>query len=271
MVSGGVAAAPNNYAAHINLGTALAQKGQVDEAIVSFRKAIELDLKYAGAHANLGGALMTKGDLDGGIASFRKAIELDPKFAPARTGLARAERLAAAQEQLSAFLKGDFKPTSNNERLVLAELCKFKKLYRAAVGLYTDAFAADPRLADDLRTTFRYKATCSAALAAVGQGEGAAKHDDRERTRLRKQALDWLKADLIEVGKLLDSGPPQARPFIVQVLSHWQKNPDLASIRDAEVLAKLPVDEQQLFTQLWVDVESLLKRAETPIPKGEKK
>jgi len=36
----------------------------------------------------------------------------------------------------------------------------------------------------------------SAALAAAGQGEDAAKLDDKERTRLRKQALDWLRADL---------------------------------------------------------------------------
>jgi hypothetical protein len=53
---------------------------------------------------------------------------------------------------------------------------------------------------------------------------------------------------------LVASGPPQARPTIVQSLSHWQKDTDLAGIRDAAVLAKLPADEPKAFTPLWADV-----------------
>jgi hypothetical protein len=69
-------------------------------------------------------------------------------------------------------------------------------------------------------------------------------------------------ADLATWGKLLESGPPQARPTIIQILSHWQKDTDLAGIRDKVALAELAADEQKAFTQLWADVAALLKRAE---------
>ncbi len=54
-------------------------KGQVDEAIACYQKAIELDPKDAIAHNNLGLALQAKDQRDEAIASYMKAIELDPK------------------------------------------------------------------------------------------------------------------------------------------------------------------------------------------------
>ena len=47
-----------------------------------------------------------------------------------------------------------------------------------------------------------------------------------------------------------------------QTLRHWQKDTDLAGLRDAAALAKLPADEQKTFTQLWTDVAAVLKEAE---------
>jgi hypothetical protein len=48
----------------------------------------------------------------------------------------------------------------------------------------------------------------------------------------------------------------------VQTLSNWQQDTDLAGIRDAAALAKLPADEKKACTQLWADVAALLKKAE---------
>ena len=45
-------------------------------------------------------------------------------------------------------------------------------------------------------------------------------------------------------------------------MRHWQQDSDLAGIRDAAALAKLPADEQKVFTQLWADVAAALKEAE---------
>src|SRR5262249_47025636 len=100
------------------------------------------------------------------------------------------------------------------------------------------------------------------ALAAAGKGEDAARLADAAKAKLRRQTLDWLKADVAAWSKLLGSGPPQARPTIAKVLRHWQKDSDLAGLRDATALAKLPADEQKACIQLWAEVAALLKKAE---------
>jgi serine/threonine protein kinase len=248
---------------HVNLGNALSGQGKLDEAIACYRKAIELDPKYAYVHNKMGHALERKGQLDEAIACYRKGLALDPKFAVAQSNLERAEQQAAARDKFPAFQNGSYKPATTEERLALVEWCKVKKLHHTAAGLYVSAFAAAPKLAENLKAAHRYNAACSSALAAAGQGEDAARLDAKERARLRKQALDWLKADLTAWGKLLDSGRPQDRPFLVQTLSHWQQDSNLAGLRDAASLAKLPVDEQKACAQLWADVAALLKKAET--------
>ncbi len=254
---------PKYAGAHNNLGNALKDKGQVDEAIASYKKAIELEPKNAVAHTNLGIALKDKGQVDEAIACFRRAVEQDPKFAGARSNLARAERLAAARDKLPAFQKGAYTPASKAERLDLAEWCQIKKLHHTATGLFAAAFATDPKLADDLKSARRYNAACNAARAAAGQGEDAPKLDDKERARLRQQALDWLKADLALRAKQLETGKPADRAAVQPALRHWQQDPDLIAIRDAAALTKLPPEEQKACTQLWADVAALLKKAET--------
>jgi hypothetical protein len=82
-----------------------------------------------------------------------------------------------------------------------------------------------------------------------------------ERRWLRQQALDWRKAERTVWGRLLESGPPRARPAIVQTLSHRQQDTDLAGIRDKAALDKLPAEEQKAFTQEAANVAALLKKA----------
>ena len=77
-------------------GHALKDKGQVDEAIACYKKAIELDPKFAMAHDNLGTALKDKGQLDEAIACYKKAIELDPKFAMAHNNLGDCAAMSRA-------------------------------------------------------------------------------------------------------------------------------------------------------------------------------
>jgi tetratricopeptide (TPR) repeat protein len=210
---------------------------------------------------------MVRGDLNEAIACFRKAISLNPKYPMAHTNLARAERFAPVQGKLPALLKGDYQPQTNDERLALAELCYHQRRYRTSAGLYADAFATDPKVAADLKAEHRYGAACCAALAAAGVGEDAAKLDDKERARLRKQARAWLHADLALRGKQLESGKPADRANVQKKMQHWQKDADLAGIRDADALAKLPAEERAAWEKLWADVAALLKRAEAPSPK----
>jgi RNA polymerase sigma factor (TIGR02999 family) len=128
---------PKYAEAHNNLGVALKDQGKLDEAIACFRQAIKLDPKNAFAHSNLGAALYNQGKLDAAIACCRQAIELDPKLALAHNNLAVAERLAAVQGKLPAFLKGEYKPHTNAERLAMAELCLLKQLHHGAARACT--------------------------------------------------------------------------------------------------------------------------------------
>ncbi len=163
-------------------------------------------------------------------------------------------------EQLRAVLKGDVQPKAP-EKVAFAFFCKrFKSRYAAAARFYGEAFADQPALADDLKTGNRYNAARAAALAAAGKGEDADKLDDTERARLRNQALGWLRDDLAAWGKLNDGGPPQAKAAVQQTLSHWKEDTDLAGVRDAAALEKLPESERADWQKLWADVDALLKK-----------
>jgi hypothetical protein len=74
------------------------------------------------------------------------------------------------------------------------------------------------------------------------------------RARLRKQALDWLRADLVLRTRQLGSGQPAASADVWQKLNHWRRDHDLAGIRDKEALAKLSAEERAACEKLWSDV-----------------
>ena len=50
--------------------------------------------------------------------------------------------------------------------------------------------------------------------------------------------------------------------MVVQFLKHWQKDPDLAGVRDRSALEKLPDAERAEWEKLWADVAELLKKVQ---------
>src|SRR5262249_11023622 len=228
---------PKLTLAHYNLGNALQDKGQLDEAITAYRKATEIDPNFAEAHCNLGHALARQGRFAESLAALRRGHELGTKQPgwpyPSAAWVRQAEANAALEAKLPAFLKGAFRPGDTKERLGLAGVCQGKKLHHQAAGLYAAAFAADPRLAADFEGELPHAAAGNAALAAAGVGEDAAQLDDRERVRLRQQALDWLRADLALRTRQLESDKPAERAWAQEVLHERQQDADLASVRDA--------------------------------------
>jgi tetratricopeptide (TPR) repeat protein len=325
---------PKDGWAHNNLGIALKAKGRPDEAIAEFQKAIEIDPKYADAHTNFGLALSDQGRHKEAEAAFRHAIALRPdlanpyynlgnalsdqgrhreaeaahcealrrkpdfaeahcnlghvlrdqgRFADALKSLRRGDELGSKRpswnypsaawireceklidldRRLPAILKED-EPATPAQRLEFAMVCRHpaRRLYAAAARLYADAFAAEPKLAANLQTGHRYNAACAAALAATGKGEDPVKPSEKERATWRRQAFDWLKADVGAWSEVIEQGPPQARAAARQALSHWQKDPDLAGVRDEKEWAKLPAEERQQWQKLWADVAALLRKA----------
>jgi tetratricopeptide (TPR) repeat protein len=284
--------------ARYNLGLALRVKGQLAEAIAEFRKALQIKKDFAEAHYTLGNALQVKGQLAEAITAWRKAIHLNKDFAepscnlglallhqgqfaealpylrrghqlgsrrpgwshPSAQWVRHCERLLDLDRKLPDILAGQKQPDNVEQRLGLAQLCRVKQLYADAVRFYREAFADRPQLADDLTAGHRYTAARSAALAGCGQGKDADRLDDKQRTRLRQQALDWLRADLAARDRLA-GGPAEACAAVRQHLQHWQEDGDLAGVR-GEALARMPVAERPAWRQLWADVEKTLSKAQ---------
>jgi serine/threonine-protein kinase len=160
----------------------------------------------------------------------------------------------------AAFLEGEYWPRDNIERLALLGVCRFKNLNLAAARLYTEAFAADPKLADDPHVSHRYNAARVAALAGGGRGEDGDKLSEEERTRWREQAREWLQADLAAWAKTLDSGSRVERDLAKRMLTHWQVVPDLAGLREPSALHKLSADERKECLALWNEVVGVVNR-----------
>jgi serine/threonine-protein kinase len=257
---------PDNPWLHLARGNALADQRRDKEAEAEYREAIHLQRDFPEAHSNLGAALYNQGRFREAIAAFREVLRIaapgDPQCRMAEELIRQCERLIKLDRKLSAVLQGEAEPANAAERLALADLCQapYKRLHAAATRFYTDAFAADPRLAADLQHQHRYNAACSAALTAVGQGEDARLLPDKVAFRLRRQALDWLKDDLAAYAKLTERDQPTVKQAVRERLTRWQQDPALASVRDRDALGKLPESERQAWQQLWDDVAALLGR-----------
>jgi len=83
---------PNALLALNNLGLAVLEKGQVDEAMAYFRKALEVDAGFVDAHNSLGLVLLQEGHVQEAIAHFQEAVRLRPDFAVAHNNLGNALR-----------------------------------------------------------------------------------------------------------------------------------------------------------------------------------
>ncbi len=168
--------------------------------------------------------------------------------------------MVALDARLSAILRGDSAPKDQAERLRLAQRAYDKALHASAARIWGEALAADPKLGDDRQAEHRYNAACSASLAGCGKGKDDPSPDDAARAKLRRQALDWLKAELANWARVLDSGPPNLRAMIAPTLDHWKKDADLAGIRDETELARLPEAECREWRSFWVEVDAMISK-----------
>jgi hypothetical protein len=171
------------------------------------------------------------------------------------------ERLVELEPRLPAIRDGTARPANPAEQIDFARLCAGKRLYAAAARLYAEAFAAAGKRAEELEARHRDSAACCAALAGCGRGEDAAKPSDRERSRLREQALRWLEAGRAAWARRLAGGTAEDRALVARRLLLWQQHADLAGVRDREALDGLPEGERKQWQGLWAEVGALLERA----------
>ena len=286
---------------HHCLGLALDAAGDVQGAIAELREAIRINPTRAAEDDGfpLCLALVRAGDAAGAIAVVKQAIEqaethrLEPlsllrpivfasQGAQTITTLRRIREAAGDDQAVIGWIDSAIllteRITALRPRLPriahrvggassgYADVCYRRRYFAASAGLWSAAFAVDSSLAAMPDKEYRLQATCAAAMAGCGEGKDDPAPDETAKAKLRRQALDWLTADLTSQAKLLEGGKPEDRSGLVQTLRIWKFASELAGVRDEASLQKLPQPERKEWQTFWSDVEAQLNRAEAKAP-----
>jgi tetratricopeptide (TPR) repeat protein len=161
---------PYSADAHNNLGYSLFQKGRVNEAIAHFQRALEIKPDYAETHNNLGYSLLRKGRVNEAIAHFQRALEIKPDDAETHNNLGysllRKGRVneAIAHFQRALEIKPDYAEAHYNLGSSLLHIGRVDE----AIVHYRKAIELQPHLLqayNDLGSAFRRKGMAAEAMA----------------------------------------------------------------------------------------------------------
>ena len=159
------------------------------------------------------------------------------------------------------MIRGDEKPRDAAERVEFAYMAHKTKQFGPAARLLAESFRVDPKLAEDMKAGRRYDAACLAALAGAGKGDDKPPLDEPEKARWRKQAIDWLRADLAYWAGQAETSKAEAKALVSQKLQRWKADSDLVGVRDETALEALQEDEEKACRALWAEVDALLAKA----------
>ncbi|MCE0497278.1 MAG: tetratricopeptide repeat protein [Methylacidiphilales bacterium] len=150
-----VAHNPESWMAHYNLGIALSQKGEEDEAIAQFQKTMEINPGHVLAHTNLGMALFHKGQVDAAIEQYQKVLQIYPDIAQAHNNLGNAYLkkgwidAAIAQYQKALEINPNYASVHTNLGDVLLQEVRMDE----AIAQYQEALGIDP---NDVEAHFKF-------------------------------------------------------------------------------------------------------------------
>lgn len=157
-----------NFVAHINLGSALMQRKQLDEALLHYEKAIALKEDIFEPHYGAAVILERKGELSSAVAYYRTAVELRPGAAVAHNNLGalllRMGESVAAVEELQKAIAADPLNAEAHYNLGVALAGADKT---SAISHYQKAVSLRPDYADA-------RNNLAVVLAGAGQYEAAA-------------------------------------------------------------------------------------------------
>ncbi len=126
---------PNSSAVHLELGVARGEAGRGGEAIIAFRRAVQLQPRSADGWRLLADCLDAQGDgpaADQARAQYLKAVTQDPRLMEAAAALVE-NNLPVADARLRAHLRGH--PTDVAALRMLAEVAGRLRLYQDAQEL----------------------------------------------------------------------------------------------------------------------------------------
>ncbi len=159
-----IAENPGCWLAHNNLGNALADRGQFDEAIAEYQKVLQINPNDDDAHGNLGSVLVGRGQFDEAIAEYQKVLQINPNDFKAHYGLGNAlagrrqfdEAIAEYQKVLQ------INPNDSNARINLGIALGRCGRFDEAIAEYQKVVQIDP-------TDFKAHYNLGNALAGRGQ------------------------------------------------------------------------------------------------------
>jgi protein O-mannosyl-transferase len=164
---------PDSYIAFENLGQALRERGELEDAAANYQRALALAPAGSPAYQaviynSLGLVLTRQGKGDAAIPQFAAAARLNPQFAEAQgnlgNALAASNRLREAVEHYRAAVT--IKPDFTEALVGLGSALVSQKRAEEAVAAYRDALKIDPGLAQAHNGL-------GAALAMLGRDDRA--------------------------------------------------------------------------------------------------
>ena len=123
---------PHNARAHFNLGVALSQTGNYDQAVEYYREAIRLDPKHVAANFDMANVLYKKGHAYDAIRLYERTLKLDPHHRWANFNLGELSTSSGPGHQHGRTVSANITPPDGSDRTPLRRALNASRSLRGA-------------------------------------------------------------------------------------------------------------------------------------------
>ena len=167
-------ALPEEGTSFYNLGVALAGKGQFDDAIAAYNKALQLRPDFPEALNNLGVALGNKAQFDDAITALNKALQIKPDYLEALNNLGAAlDGKGQFDEAIAVYNKAlQIKPDEPKALYNLGGAFASKGQFDEAIAAYNKALQLKPdypKAFNNLGIALAHKGQLDDAIVALNK------------------------------------------------------------------------------------------------------
>ena len=137
---------PDNYYAYLLLGSAYRAKDEVNKAMESYQRAVEINPNLSDAYVGLAATYWISGKVDDAIKYFKKAIEINPKDVAAHFNLGLLyENIEQIDEAIALYEKTiGIDPHFTDVYVTLGDLYSEKGEKDKAIKTYERVIELDP-------------------------------------------------------------------------------------------------------------------------------